>query len=227
VESIQRDYEELRARMSAEFAEIVGSSPDGLGSFLRQLALIQREMRTDLTAILSPEELEDFDFHESAAGRVVRELLGDTGATEEQQRAVFRLQREYEDRFALTFDETPAAMFQREQARQQTQSKIRDELGDAAFATWLSGEGSGFGQIRAFTAKHNLPAQSAFELWRSKNDYDLARLEILAQPGISLAQARAAHEEVLRQAYARISAVLGANAHNLPHSVDLDWLVHP
>jgi hypothetical protein len=227
VESIKRDYEDLRVRTAAEFADIVGESADGLNAFLRQRALLEREMRADLAALLSPEELEEFDLRESAAGHIVQELLGDAAVTDEQKRAVFRLQREYEERFALSFDSSPVAMLQREQARQQTQVAIREALGDEAFAVWLDGEGADFPRLRAFIAEHQLPLHSAMELWRAKSDYNLRRLEVLARPQITVEASRAVYADVHRQTLARVAGIIGTNVNAVAGTGELDWFIHP
>ncbi|MFM9079696.1 MAG: hypothetical protein ACKOTE_06090, partial [Opitutaceae bacterium] len=110
VERIKRDYDDVRTRAAADYSAAAGSFPGGLDAFLRQLALLEREKRADLASVLTPAELDELELVEANAGQTVRRALNGSGATEAQVRTVFRLEREFEDRFALVFDLSPAAL---------------------------------------------------------------------------------------------------------------------
>ncbi|MBI4626666.1 MAG: hypothetical protein HY736_26030 [Verrucomicrobia bacterium] len=221
---IKRDYDDIRAKASADYTAAAAAFPGGLNAFLRQLALLEREKRLDFAAVLTPRELEDLEVRETTAGQLVQRLLGDTSATEEQQRAVFRVQQEFEDRFALTFDTAPGALLERERARCETQEKIRAELGDELFAAWLRGEGPEFGHFTTFVTQQGLPAAAAVELWRAKNEFTIRRLEVAAQRTFTVEQLRAAHANVARQTEARVLAILGAGAMQAAGHEVLGWL---
>lgn len=208
IAKIKRDYDEIRTKASADYTAAGASFPGGLNAFLRQLALLEREKRADFATVLTPRELEDLEMRETTAGNLVERLLGATRATLEQRRAVFQLQRAFEDQFALTFDVTPRALLERESARQQTQEKIRTVLGDELFSAWLHGEGEDYAQNVAFAARNNLPPGTALELWRAKNDYTVRRLELTAQKS-GPEQQRAAQAALAQQIEARVMQIVG------------------
>lgn len=223
VEQIKRDYDEVRAKVAADYTAAGVNFPGGLNAFLRQLALLEREKRTDFAAFLSPQELEDLEYRETSAGQLVQRLLGDTAATEEQRRAVFRLQLAFEDRFALVFDLSPAALLERETLRQQLQAQIRGVLGDALFARWLRGEGGDFANFTQFVAEQRLPESRAFELWQLKNEFVRKRLELGAQK-LSQDQTRAMQAALTRETQARVEGILGPGAAELARREVLGWL---
>ena len=70
VAQIRRDYDEIRAKTSADFAAAGTSYPGGLNAFLRQLALLEREKRRDFAAVLDPGELEDLEMKEIGRAHV-------------------------------------------------------------------------------------------------------------------------------------------------------------
>jgi hypothetical protein len=224
IEKIKRDYDEIRTKASTDYSTAGNAFPGGLNAFLRQLALLEREKRADFAAILTPRELEDLEMRESSAGQLVQKLLGPTDATEEQRRAVFRLQRDFEDRFALTFDVTPAALFERESARQQTQEKIRAVLGDALFGAWLSGEGEDYASFVAFVTQQNLPRSVPLELWRAKNEFALRRLELAVNRSLSPDQRSAATKLLVQQTETRVLNVVGPGAWPAARTDLLRWL---
>jgi hypothetical protein len=227
VEKIKRDYEEVRAKAATDYAAAGKDFPGGLNGFLRQLALLEREKRADLAAVLSPRELEDFELRETTAGQTVQRLLGDTVASDGQRRAVFRLQFEFEDRFALTFDLTPAALLERETARQQLNGQIRAILGDDLFAAWLRGEGADYAPMAALAERQGLPLAASLELWQTRAEYTRRRLELNAATGMSAAQKRAANAALVRQTELRLIGLLGAGSVQLERNSTFQWLPKP
>lgn len=222
IEKIRRDYDEIRAKASADYSAAGANFPGGLNAFLRQLALLEREKRADFARILSPRELEDLELRETPAGQLVQRLLGSTAATDEQRRAAFRLQRDFEDRFALTFDVSPAALLQREAARQQTQEKILATLGDELTTAWLS-EGGDYAGFAAFVARHNLPPSASLDLWRVKNEFTLGRLE-LAAAGLTPEQRAAAMATLVQQIETRVGNIVGSGMLGTARNEVLLWL---
>jgi hypothetical protein len=226
-DKIRRDYDEMTAKFSADYGASGNSFPGGLSAYLRQLALLQVEKHKDLAALLTPRELEDLEMRDTTAGQTAQKLLGDTAATEEQRRAVFRLQKEFEDQFALTFDLTPAALFARETARQATQQKIRAVLGDELFGSWLRGEGPDYAGFATFVQQSGLSASVPLELWRVKSDYLLARLQLKARTDLAPSQINDADRVLTSQTITRVTGLIGATAVAGAGRDVLNWLPLP
>jgi hypothetical protein len=225
VEKIKRDYDEIRTKASADFSAAGTNFPGGLNAFLRQLALLEREKRADLAAVLSAAELEDLEMRETTAGQLVQKWLGDTAASEAQRREVFRLQRAFEEKFALTFDLTPGALLARETSRQQLQEQIRGVLGDALFASWLRAEGGDFAQFQKFAAQQGLPADAPLNLWRAKNEFTRQRLELNARgTDRRNEQFRAAQAALTQEIEARVLGIVGPGAMTAARNEVLAWL---
>jgi hypothetical protein len=227
IEKIRRDYEEIAGKISTDYAAAGSTFPGGLNAFLRQLALLAREKRADLAAFLSPGELEDIELRDTPSGQTVQRLLGGTAATEEQRRAVFRLQLAFEDKFALTFDLSPPALLARESQRMVTQMKIREVLGDALFGAWLNGEGTDYPSTVAFVKQQGLAASVPLELWQVKNDFILERLQLRARTDLSPTQMRSAEAALANQVRARVAGLIGPAALATAGSEVLGWLPAP
>lgn len=226
-DKVRRDYDEMTAKFSADYAAAGSAFPGGLSAYLRQLALLQSEKRKDLAALLTPRELEDLELRETVAGQLVQRWLGDTAATDEQRRAVFRLQKENEDQFALTFDLSPAALLAREVARQQTQQKIHDVLGDELFGAWLRGEGTDYAAYVAFAQQAGLAAGVPLDLWRAKNEFVVAQLQLRARTDLVPSQIAEAERSLIDQTVARLTGLLGPSALAGPARAILTWLPLP
>ena len=226
-DKIRRDYDEMTTKFSADFSGAGAAFPGGLSAYLRQLALLQREKHKDLAAILTPRELEDLELRETNAGQTVTRLLGDTAATEEQRRAVFRLQKEFEDRFALVFDLSTPALLAREIERQAVQQKIRPVLGDALFGAWLRGEGLDYAGFVAFARQQGFSEALPLELWREKNEFILARLQLKARTDLTPAQVLELDRALVNQTVARVTGLIGPAAMAGPGRDVLTWLPLP
>jgi hypothetical protein len=224
LERIKRDYDEIRTKAAADYAAAGAAFPGGLSAFLRQLALLERERRADYLKVLTPAELEELEMRDSHAGDVVRSLLGDTGATPDQRRAVFELQRDFDDRYALVFDLSPGFLLARERDRQALQGQVRALLGDALFASWLRGEGKDFDIATAFAAQHGLPADVPIGLWQLRNRLVLGRLEVGANPTASPEEIRAAQAAFAHQVEIEARALLGPAATDPAATDVLSWL---
>ena len=161
---------------------------------------------------------------DTTAGQLVQKLLGDTAATEEQRRAAFRLQREFDNAFALTFDVSPPTLLARETERQATQERIRAALGDTLFAAWLRGEGPDHANFAAFIGQQGLMADAALALWRAKNDYTIRRLALNTQPNLPADQARVAQAALAQNTRAQVMSILGPVAFQAAGPDVLGWL---
>lgn len=223
VQRIQRDYDELRIQFLGAYGAAGESFPGGSRAFLRQLALLERERRADLGAALGVRALEDLELRESPAGRLVTRLLGSTNATEEQQRAVFRLQREFELDFELACAGGAEAFLARERARQVMQEQIRGILGDELFGAWLAGEGDDHALAAAFAANRGLSPRLAAELRAAKNDFVLRMLELNASR-LPPEELRAAERIAAHQTELRTAALLGPVAYPAAREELLGWL---
>lgn len=224
IAQIEDDYDQLTAAilggLGADAKENAGPSD----TFLRQLALLEHEKRRDLAAVLGPREFEELEFKESKAGRRVNRLLGDTSATEDQRRAVFRVQREFELQFDQVYDATPRAYFEREQARQQTQEKIRAVLGEELFGSWVTGEGELDAQVVTFAAEHGVSPHIARDLRRTRDDYTLRVLALRATQDLPRDQLAAAKRQLAAEALARATAILGPALYQTARAELLNWL---
>lgn len=223
VEKIKRDYDEIRAKAAADFAAQGATFPGGLNGFLKQLALLEREKRKDYAAFLTAEEIEEVEYRDTHAGQMVQHYLRGTAATEEQRRVAFRLQRDFNDRFALTFDLTPAVLLERETARQETQRKVRGVLGEDLFAVWLRESDPNFTELAAFVTQQGLGQREAFGLWEMREEYVRRKLELKTQT-LTAQQREGMEAQLAREAEARAVGVLGPQKAAVAQREVLRWL---
>lgn len=223
VEKIRRDYEEMRAKVSADYAAAGVAFPGGLNGFLRQLALLEREMRADIAQVLTVAELEDYEMRETTTGKNLAQRLAGLSLAEDTKREVFRLMREFDDRFSLVFDVSPPALLERTRVQQAMWANVRARIGDEAFGQFVRPDDASWTEMRAEAARLGWPAKVSDELWRIKTELVLRRLEIGAQPGLTPEQRavmRAAHGAQTRS---RVIALTGPEV-LVPGSAAFGWV---
>jgi hypothetical protein len=218
---IAKDYEEMTTEAAAKFSQQGAAYPGGFSAYLRQLALLERSKWEDFAKILTPRELENLQMLEHHAGKLVNQYLGNAGATEEQRRDVFRLQREFDDKYALIFEFTPAGLHGREVERQALQERVYARLGPDLFKSWVRSEGGDYDLLAQYAAQSGIRAEAPVEVWRVKNEFIRRRLEINAQGGPTAALQQQA---LVEQTRAKLVTLLGPGALQAGAAIGLKWL---
>jgi hypothetical protein len=218
---IAKDYEEMTTDAAAKFSLQGAAYPGGFSAYLRQLALLERSKWEDFAKVLTPRELENLQMLEHHAGKLVNQYLIGPTASDEVRRDVFRLQREFDDKYALIFEFTPTGLFNREVERQALQERIYARLGPDLFKAWLHGEGGDYDRLTQYAAQSGIRAEAPLEVWRIKNEFVRRRLEINAQGGPTVALQQAA---LVEQTRGKIATLLGPGALQSGAAIGLNWL---
>jgi hypothetical protein len=87
VQTMLNDYNELRSELFAKTRGVM------LPEDRQSIALIEKEQRADLAALLTPQELEDYDLRNSPVANQLRSQLNLFDPTEQEFRALFKLQQ--------------------------------------------------------------------------------------------------------------------------------------
>ena len=142
----------------------------------------------------------------------VRKLVpffGTTAAGDELKHAVFRIRKEFDDKYALIFDLSPAALLARETERQAAQEKILAVLGPELSFAWLREEGPDFSEIATFVGQQNLGRETALEVWRIRNEVTRRNLAATLQPNTNPEAVAASRAATAAGARERLTAVVG------------------
>lgn len=119
--AIERDYTELSQGIRE------GSGPIQLRSDREQLRLLDREKRADLAAVLTPDELLEYDLRSSPAANTVRNRLTYFEPSEDEYRALTQIQLEF-DREYGSINLTDAEEARRRTAESELLSKMQATL---------------------------------------------------------------------------------------------------
>lgn len=202
---ILRDYEEMTAQVEAAL-RAEGASRATIEALHARLALLDRERRADLAPLLSPAEVEAIDLRASQPGRRLRTALADLPVTDDELRALFRLQRAHDEKFPLSLSLDDA--FARTAARAALNAAFHATLGDDRFAAYMTREEPDYAKFLALAAVEKLPPSTAYLLWELKQDSLARAAEIAARPGLTPAQRAAAMTAAGQQLEARLASLV-------------------
>ncbi len=175
------------------------------------LEWIERERRKDVAEILTPEELEFYDLQVSPTARTLRARLATFGPTEQEFRALFRLQREFDERFgAATGGVDESRRGERAAAETELEGKIRTALGEARYEEYRRQQDPGYRTVARIAERFGLPPKRADEVMAFARSAQ-ARLQTLRDDKAATPEAvRQALAAIGREASERLTALLGA-----------------
>lgn len=164
------DKAALIASVESDYAEISADSyQDGLAWPMLgtdedrdRRQLIEEEKRADIAAVLTPEELERYDLHLSSTANSVRNRLRSIEPTEEEFRAVYELQKEFDDRFGAIRRPASREVEQaRSAASRELEEQIKTALGEARQAELEQARSQSYRAAVKIAEHFNLPRETA------------------------------------------------------------------
>ncbi len=206
--SILGDYDELMAKFGAQGGIQLASDKD-------KLKLLTSERARDIAALLSPEELADYEMRTSSTANNIRNRYGDGIATEEDFKKIYALQKAYDDKFSMeNFNGrmTPETMKARTEAALQLQADLRSTLGDAAYTALKRASDGDLRQVEALATRLNLAPDTTDRVAATRDSYAAESQRIMADASIPFPQRREQLQALAARAKSDLTATLGAEA---------------
>ena len=174
-------------------------------------AQLDREQRAALAGILTPAQLEEYDFRTSNTGRSLRSELATFNPTEAEFRAIFQLRQPFDEKYSSRDGPLgQEAMRQRSDAQKQLTEQIKALLGPDRSADYERSIDYNFRQTSQLVARLELPPATAVALFNLQKEFEqrssaLYRTASTAPVADRNQQLAALHQEAL----AKITPLLG------------------
>ena len=211
IELLQRindDYAEMTERARAATQGIT------LPEDRDRLALLEREKRVDLAAVLTPQELEEYELHSSPLTARLSSALTVMDASEAEFRTLFRIQQQFEPIL-----NPPAgaimpngAFNQRVAAVQQMTDQIKAALGDARSAEFTRASDPEYQQLATLAQRENLPIAAAVQAFDLRAATSESSLRISNNSKLNYDQKLAALKTLADSTRAQLNTALGVAA---------------
>ncbi|MBC8009542.1 MAG: hypothetical protein H7067_05555 [Burkholderiales bacterium] len=173
-------------------------------------AFIDAERRQDLAAILSPEEMRDYDLRHSSTANDLRWRMTAMKPTLDEYEAIYEVQaeltRDYDNRGSG--EKPPGFWEKRQEAEQAGFEKLRQQLGEDRFIDYALSNDYQARQVDLVIERFALPRETARDLWRLRqaageqgkaihDDTKLTRDEKIARLAVVAQESRRAVDQVL------------------------------
>jgi hypothetical protein len=204
IQRIEDDYTEMMDAIRAAMQGIV------LPEDRDKLALLAREKRADLAAVLTPDELADYELRTSPTTNMLKSRLGAFEPTEAEFRALYQAQQALNGKFPGSFNSIDQET--RMTAQQSYQDQLRAAFGEARYATYLRDTSSEYQQLNRIAQRQNLPRETAPQAFNVRDSVAQESARIYDDPALSPDAKRTALQQLAQTARTQILATLGPMA---------------
>jgi hypothetical protein len=184
VQRIRDDYAEMTGQIRAAMRGIA------LPEDREKLALLEREKRADLAAILTPDELAEFEMRTSPITSRLRTAFTIMDASEAEFRAIYHAYEPYQDILYPTSTGgmtvfIPGLTEKRREATNEINARLKATLDDARFAQYQRSTDTDFQQLHRLGQRDNVPYETLIRAYDARAPIAEASIKIIEDPGLN------------------------------------------
>jgi hypothetical protein len=181
------------------------------------MKFVMAEKRADLEALLTPEELKDYDLRQSRTAQNLRWQMTQMGATEAEYRAIFEIRKGFDEVYN-DYDpfggrmraNTPEDWKARAEAEKAMKAEIKVALGDARYAEYVRSQDNDYQQLRRAVERFALPADTPGKVYALRDEVPAAATKIANDASLTNEQKKAEVAKLAAVARDQVRGLLGA-----------------
>lgn len=178
-----------------------------------KLALLEREKRADLAAVLSSAEFADYELRTSPVTSQLSNALTAMDANEAEFRAIYDAYRKH----TVVLHPlgggptivTPEIRQQRDAAHRQIADELKTAIGEQRHAEFARASTREFQDLVQFAARENLPRENVVRAFDLREHVARESNRILDDTGLNVEQKRAAFQLLVQNTKSQLNATLG------------------
>ncbi|MEO6568997.1 MAG: hypothetical protein ABIO94_09575 [Opitutaceae bacterium] len=222
LQRIEDDYAEMNRTLSAATKGVI------LPEDREKMALLAREKKADLAAVLSPAEFADYTMRSSPITSMLSRQFGTFEPNEAEYRAIFQVQQSLNEQFPMNISVlgsiSATSEEQRRAAQQQLEQQLKVTLGDARYADYIRETDREFQQLSQLAQRDNLPASASAQAYSFRESVAQESNRIFDDPSLDAAQKRVALQTLAQNARAQLLATLGPTSGPAYVKIADQWL---
>jgi hypothetical protein len=210
---------DLVQRINDDYAEMMGqvrSAMQGvaLPEDREKLALLEREKRADLAAVLTPEELADYELRTSPITMRLRMAFTIMDASEAEFRSIHNAYLPFQEVLyptstgAMVFL-TSDTMDKRREATAQIDTALKAAFGDARFAQYKLSTDTDFQQLYRLGQRDNTPYETLVRAHDVRSSIADASIRIIDNASLGPEAKRTALKDLAQEARTKLLSTLG------------------
>lgn len=203
LQRVETDYNEMMTGLRAAMNGVE------LPEDREKLGLLAREKGNDLAALLTPEELAEYQMRTSAATNYIRSQLSSFDASEAEFRAIYQAMQALSDRYPTPPSLDAITNQEREQLVESFGNQLRSSLGDARYADYLRESNFQFQQVAQIADSQNVPHDTLVKAYDLRESASKESNRIFDDPNLSNDEKRVALQQLAQSKRSEITTLLG------------------
>ena len=211
LQKLEQDYNELSGELQQETQGFQTPADKEKARFIAE------EKRRDLAALLTPEELKDYDLRNSQTAQQLRWRMTQMDATEQEYRAVFDLQKQFDDVFndgdsagGRARNQNPDDWKLRQEAEKILRDQLKTALGEDRYQAYQLAQNYEYQQLQAAVKRFNLPADTTARAYALRKEVPAAATKILDDAQLPAAEKKFALAALASSTRDQLRTTLGA-----------------
>ena len=151
IAKIERDYNEMSEEA---WAKRRGNAATSMETSLQTRQLMEKEKFADLAAVLTPEELAQYEMRNSVSARTLINNLRNVEITEAEYARLYQAQKSYDLANPMRSTIDGVSFAKRQLSQQALNEEARAVLGDSRFYSYLEGADRNFANVAQSLSKH-------------------------------------------------------------------------
>lgn len=181
-----------------------------------KLALLDREKKADLAAILTPQELDDYEMRSSPITNRLRSAMSLMDASEQEFQTIFRIQQKYDAdlnpaRQGVTIYTSDMTQ-KRDEAQKQVQADLVNALGATRAAEYERDSNYEFQGLARLAQTGKITMDAAVQAYDLRSSVTADSTKIAADASLTGEQKLAALQKLVQDTKAQLTSTLGADA---------------
>jgi hypothetical protein len=176
-----------------------------------KLALLETEKRADIMKLLSTDELFEYDLRSSPTAVQLRQTLAAFQPTDDEYRAIFRVQFPFDARYGPPDGMTPEQLQKRRAEQPEVVNQVKTVLTPERFAEYQLKTDNAYLQANALVTRLQLPATATAEIVAVQKDISKRADAVRADAALTQAQRAAQYQALAAEATQRLTPTIGQN----------------
>lgn len=206
VRAVLREFDDRRSDVYAGSGGMIMGGSEAQ----KRLDALEQDQRNAIRQLLTAEEFADYELRNSATSQALRSMLSAFEPSEQEFRAIFALQADFDQRFGRLFGmPSPDEQRARSEAQRQLTEQIKANLTPERAAAYERSQNYDYRQAAQLVGRLGLPSATLDQLWTIQKSFEDRRGAVYRDHQTDVAARNAALTALQAEARTAVAPVIG------------------
>jgi hypothetical protein len=222
-QEIEQDYQDLIQEVQQDMQGFT------LPSDAEKIRFLKEEQKRDLAAILTPQELADYELRMSSTAQQLRWKMTKFDGSEEEYRKIFSIQKAFDDTqltdaYGNPVNQSGEDWKKRREAEKALGEQIKAALGTERYADYVRSQNYEYQQLTAAAKRLSLPPETATQVYNLRDTVSAESQRIADNENLGTEQKKQAFADLAARTREQVRASLGGEAAEVYLKGGMNWL---